>query len=80
MNPQESDDFIAFVRRVRDEKDLTVLLIEHDMKVVMGVSRAHHRARVRLEDRRGHAGEEIRTTSALSRPTSARPRPHGAST
>jgi branched-chain amino acid transport system ATP-binding protein len=38
MNPQESDDFIAFVRRVRDEKDLTVLLIEHDMKVVMGVS------------------------------------------
>ncbi len=38
MNPQESDDFIAFVRRVRDEKELTVLLIEHDMKVVMGVS------------------------------------------
>jgi branched-chain amino acid transport system ATP-binding protein len=38
MNPQESDDFIAFVRRVRDEKDLTVLLIEHDMKVVVQVS------------------------------------------
>jgi len=38
MNPQESDDFIAFVRRVRDVKQLTVLLIEHDMKVVMGVS------------------------------------------
>jgi branched-chain amino acid transport system ATP-binding protein len=38
MNPQESDDFIAFVRKVRDEKQLTILLIEHDMKVVMGVS------------------------------------------
>jgi branched-chain amino acid transport system ATP-binding protein len=38
MNPQESDDFIEFVRKVRDEKQLTVLLIEHDMKVVMGVS------------------------------------------
>jgi branched-chain amino acid transport system ATP-binding protein len=38
MNPQESADFTAFVRRVRDEKGLTVLLIEHDMKVVMGVS------------------------------------------
>jgi branched-chain amino acid transport system ATP-binding protein len=38
MNPQETADFIEFVRRLRDEKGLTVLLIEHDMKVVMGVS------------------------------------------
>jgi branched-chain amino acid transport system ATP-binding protein len=38
MNPQETADFIAFVSRLRDEQDLTVLLIEHDMKVVMGVS------------------------------------------
>jgi len=38
MNPQETADFIAFVRRMRDEKGVTVLLIEHDMKVVMGVS------------------------------------------
>jgi branched-chain amino acid transport system ATP-binding protein len=38
MNPQETAEFTSFVRRVRDEKDLTVLLIEHDMKVVMGVS------------------------------------------
>jgi branched-chain amino acid transport system ATP-binding protein len=38
MNPQETAAFIEFVRRMRDEKDLTVLLIEHDMKVVMGVS------------------------------------------
>ena len=38
MNPQESRDFTAFVSRLRDERDLTVLMIEHDMKVVMGVS------------------------------------------
>jgi branched-chain amino acid transport system ATP-binding protein len=38
MNPQETADFTAFVHRLRDEKGLTVLLIEHDMKVVMGVS------------------------------------------
>jgi len=38
MNPQETADFIAFVTRMRDEKNVTVLLIEHDMKVVMGVS------------------------------------------
>jgi branched-chain amino acid transport system ATP-binding protein len=38
MNPQETLEFISFVRKLRDEEKLTVLLIEHDMKVVMGVS------------------------------------------
>ena len=38
MNPQETADFIGFVSKLRDERGLTVLLIEHDMKVVMGVS------------------------------------------
>lgn len=38
MNPQETTEFIDFVYRVRDEKGVTVLLIEHDMKLVMGVS------------------------------------------
>ena len=38
MNPQETADFTAFVRLLRDERDLTVLMIEHDMKVVMGIS------------------------------------------
>ena len=38
MNPQETADFTAFVERLRREEKLTVLLIEHDMRVVMGVS------------------------------------------
>jgi len=38
MNPQETLDFTAFIRKLRDQERLTVLLIEHDMKVVMGVS------------------------------------------
>jgi branched-chain amino acid transport system ATP-binding protein len=38
MNPQESARFTDFVRRVCDEKNLSVLLIEHDMSVVMQVS------------------------------------------
>ncbi len=38
MNPQETADFTAFVRVLRDERELTVLMIEHDMKVVMGIS------------------------------------------
>jgi branched-chain amino acid transport system ATP-binding protein len=38
MNPRESAEFVDFVHRVRDEKQLSVLLIEHDMSVVMRVS------------------------------------------
>jgi len=38
MNPQETQDFIAFVSRLLSERELTVLMIEHDMRVVMGVS------------------------------------------
>ena len=37
MNPQESEELMHFIRRIRDEFRLTILLIEHDMKVVMGV-------------------------------------------
>jgi branched-chain amino acid transport system ATP-binding protein len=38
MNPQESADLTDFMRRLRDERGITIILIEHDMKVVMGVS------------------------------------------
>ncbi|HEY2770388.1 MAG TPA: ABC transporter ATP-binding protein [Solirubrobacteraceae bacterium] len=38
MNPHESDALTDFMRKLRTELKLTILLIEHDMKVVMGVS------------------------------------------
>jgi branched-chain amino acid transport system ATP-binding protein len=38
MNPQETADFTTFVGRLRAEHQLSVLLIEHDMRVVMGIS------------------------------------------
>jgi branched-chain amino acid transport system ATP-binding protein len=38
MNPQESADLTQFMRRLRDERGITIVLIEHDMRVVMGVS------------------------------------------
>jgi branched-chain amino acid transport system ATP-binding protein len=38
MNPQETDEAIKLFRRIRDELGITVLLIEHDMRVVMGIS------------------------------------------
>jgi branched-chain amino acid transport system ATP-binding protein len=38
MNPEETRKLTDFVRELRDRLGLTVLLIEHDMKVVMGIS------------------------------------------
>ncbi|SHH16891.1 ABC transporter ATP-binding protein [Thermosipho atlanticus] len=37
MNPKESEELMDFIKYIRDEFDLTILLIEHDMKVVMGI-------------------------------------------
>ena len=38
MNPQESKELMEFIRKIRDKFGVTILMIEHDMKVVMGVS------------------------------------------
>jgi len=38
MNTQETAEMTAFIRRLRDELGITILLIEHDMRVVMGIS------------------------------------------
>jgi len=37
MNPQESIELMGLIRSVRDRFQLTVLLVEHNMKVVMGI-------------------------------------------
>jgi branched-chain amino acid transport system ATP-binding protein len=38
MNPRESEDLTSFIHRLRDELGITILLIEHHMRVVMGIS------------------------------------------
>jgi branched-chain amino acid transport system ATP-binding protein len=38
MNPLETQEMMRLIQRLRDERGLTILLIEHDMRVVMGVS------------------------------------------
>ena len=37
MNPNETEDLMTIVRRIRDDYDVTILLIEHDMKFVAGL-------------------------------------------
>ncbi len=38
MNPRETAETTEFIQNLRDVLDITVLLIEHDMRVVMGIS------------------------------------------
>ncbi|MCD6401149.1 MAG: ABC transporter ATP-binding protein, partial [Anaerolineales bacterium] len=38
MNPKESSVMMHFIQNLRDETGITILLIEHDMRVVMGIS------------------------------------------
>jgi branched-chain amino acid transport system ATP-binding protein len=38
MNPHETSEMMTFIQRLRDEMNLSVFLIEHDMRVVMGIS------------------------------------------
>jgi len=38
MNPQETDELKRLVVRIREEDKLSILLIEHDMKMVMSLS------------------------------------------
>ncbi len=38
MNPSETVEVIGFIRHLRDELGITILLIEHDMRVVMSIS------------------------------------------
>jgi branched-chain amino acid transport system ATP-binding protein len=37
MNPSEQEDLMHLIKQIRDKFDLTILLVEHNMKVVMGV-------------------------------------------
>jgi branched-chain amino acid transport system ATP-binding protein len=63
MNPRESATFTDFVHRIRDEKEVSVLIIEHDMSVVMRVSE-----RITVLDR----GEKIAEGSPEDIRTNAR--------
>jgi len=38
MNPQETEEMTRLFRTIRDERGITILLIEHDMRVVMNIS------------------------------------------
>jgi len=37
MNPQETYELMNFIKRIKEEFSLTIMIIEHDMKVIMGI-------------------------------------------
>ncbi|MCD6356486.1 MAG: ABC transporter ATP-binding protein [Anaerolineaceae bacterium] len=38
MNPMETEEMMAFIKKLREELEVSIILIEHDMRVVMGIS------------------------------------------
>ena len=56
LNHEEVADLGRFIQKIRDDRKLTVLLVEHHMNLVMGISDHVQRDELRQEDRRWHAG------------------------
>ena len=56
LNHGEVDDLAQLLQRIRAHFDLSILLVEHHMNLVMRVSRQGGGAGIRREDRRRHAG------------------------
>ena len=42
MNPQEADELMDLIRWIRDQFGMAILLVEHNMKVVMGICETVH--------------------------------------
>ena len=55
MNPMEKMELAAFIRRIREERGIAILLIEHDMKFVMNICERIKSHGLRPVDRRRYA-------------------------
>ena len=69
MNPKETHEVTELIGRLRDERRLAILVIEHDMHVVAGDLRSRGRARPRRQDRRGLVRRRSPSTRRSSRRT-----------
>ena len=56
MNLEETEDMARFIHDIREELGIAIILVEHDMGLVMDIADRVHGARLRRQDRRGHAG------------------------
>ena len=78
MNPAETGEMTGLIRRLRDDSGITILLIEHEMRVVMGISERITVLDYGAEDRRRARRREIqRDPRVIEAYLGARPRQGG---
>ena len=58
MNPTETQELMETIQRIREKFGVTILLIEHDMKLVMGICERIYVLNYGQHYRRGHAGAD----------------------
>ena len=56
MNQEETEDIARFILDIKEEKGITVIMVEHDMGVVMDIADTRNRARFRFQDWRRNSG------------------------
>ena len=78
MNQEEKEYIARFILDAREERDTTILLIEHHMDVVTALCDHVAGAELRRKDRRGRARTRRSPTRAWCRPISASAPPRGA--
>lgn len=71
MNPSEVDDLVGMIQKIRQAHDVTILLIEHHMSMVMAIADRIKVIEFGITIAEGKP-DEIKNDPRLSRPTSAR--------
>ncbi len=62
MNLEETEDMARYILDIRDELDIPIILVEHDMGLVMDLADRVHGRRLRRPDRHRHARPRSSTT------------------
>ena len=74
MNPTETDDLLALIRRIRDDLGITIILVAHDIPLVMDLCDRIQVLNFGVAHRRGRPERRAQRSRRSSRPTSGQAR------